>query len=85
MDKTARCIRLLQLLNTGRVYSRKELAKLLGTSERNIIEYIEELKKPTGEFDDEPGYTIESIRERKPKIRKTRKGARNLKSVKQNH
>lgn len=64
MDKTAKCIRLLQLLNTGRVYSRKELAELLGTSERNIIEYIEELKKPTGEFDDGPGYMIDSVRGR---------------------
>ena len=43
MDKTAKCIKMLRLLNTGRIYKVKELADLLETNERNVIAYKEEL------------------------------------------
>lgn len=37
------CIRMLQVLNTGRVYKISELADILETNPRNIIEYKKEL------------------------------------------
>ena len=43
MGKAAMCIRMLQVLSTGRVYNKCELADLLGTKERNILEYKKEL------------------------------------------
>lgn len=43
MEKTAKCIKMLRLLNTGRIYKVKELADLLETNERNVIAYKEEL------------------------------------------
>ena len=43
MGKAAMCIRMLQILNTGRVYKVSELANLLETNPRNIVEYKKEL------------------------------------------
>lgn len=53
MGKASMCIRMLQLLNSGRVYKISELADLLETNSRNIIEYKRELE--------ECGYYIISI------------------------
>ena len=39
------CIRMLQILNTGRVYKVSELADLLETNPRNILEYKKELNE----------------------------------------
>lgn len=50
MGKTAMCIKMLELLNTGRVYQISDLADILETNKRNIIEYKRELE--------EAGYTI---------------------------
>ena len=38
-SKTTLCIRMLQILNSGRIYKVSELANLLETNPRNIIEY----------------------------------------------
>lgn len=43
LEKTAKCIKMLRILNTGRIYKVKELADLLETKERNVIDYKEEL------------------------------------------
>ena len=43
MEKTAKCIKMLRILNTGRIYKVKELSDLLETKERNVIDYKEEL------------------------------------------
>ena len=53
MGKTSICIKMLELLNTGRVFKVSELAYLLETTSRNIIEYKRELE--------EAGYYIDSI------------------------
>lgn len=53
MSKAAMCIRMLQILNSGRVYKVSELANLLETNPRNVIEYKKELE--------EAGYYIISI------------------------
>ena len=53
MGKAAMCMKMLQILNTGRVYKCSELASLLDTNSRNIIEYKKELE--------EAGYYIISI------------------------
>lgn len=53
MGKSAMCIQMLQILNSGRVYKVSELADLLETNPRNIIEYKKELE--------EAGYYIISI------------------------
>ncbi len=53
MGKTALCIRMLELLNIGRIFKVTELASLLETNPRNIIEYKRELE--------ETGYYISSI------------------------
>lgn len=53
MGKTALCIRMLQLLNSGKTYKISELASLLETNPRNIIEYRNELE--------EAGYIIISM------------------------
>lgn len=53
MGKAAMCIQLLQILNTGRVYKISELAEMLDTNPRNIIEYKKELE--------ECGYYIDTI------------------------
>ena len=43
MGKPAMCIKMLQVLNTGRLYSINELASILDTNPRNITEYVKEL------------------------------------------
>lgn len=53
MGKAAQCIEMLQYLNSGKVYSRTELAALLETNPRNIIEYRKELE--------EAGYIIGNV------------------------
>ena len=53
MGKASMCIQMLQILNSGRIYKISELASLLETNPRNIIEYKYELE--------EAGYFIESI------------------------
>lgn len=53
MGKAAMCIQMLQILNSGRVYKCSELADLLETNPRNVIEYKKELE--------EAGYYIISI------------------------
>ena len=53
MGKTAMCIQMLQILNTGRVYKISELAEMLETNPRNIVEYKKELE--------ECGYYIDTI------------------------
>ena len=53
MGKAGMCIQMLQILNTGKVYKVSELAEMLETNPRNIIEYKKELE----EF----GYYIENI------------------------
>ena len=53
MGKASMCIQMLEFLNTGRVYKVSELASLLGTKSRNVIEYKRELE--------EAGYGIKSI------------------------
>lgn len=52
-SKTTLCIRMLQILNSGRIYKVSELANLLETNPRNIIEYKRELE--------DAGYFIVSI------------------------
>lgn len=42
-SKTTLCIEMLQILNSGRVYKVSELAEILETNPRNIIEYKKEL------------------------------------------
>lgn len=53
MGKAAMCIQMLQILNTGRVYKISELAEMLETNPRNIVEYKKELE--------ECGYYIDTI------------------------
>lgn len=57
MGKAAMCIRMLQILNTGRLYKVKELASLLETNPRNIIEY----KKELDSISSEAGFYIETV------------------------
>lgn len=38
MGKSALCIRMLQILNSGKIYKVSELADLLETNPRNILE-----------------------------------------------
>ena len=44
MGKATMCIQMLQLLNSGKVYKISELADILETNPRNIIEYRKELE-----------------------------------------
>ena len=44
MGKTAACISMLQILNSGRIYKVSELADLLETNPRNVVEYKRELE-----------------------------------------
>lgn len=53
MGKTANCIKMLQLLNTGKTYKISELAEALETNPRNVIEYRTELE--------EAGYVIVGV------------------------
>ncbi len=45
MGKTALCIKMLQILNSGRIYKISELASMLETNPRNVIEYRNELEE----------------------------------------
>lgn len=53
MGKTQKCLEMLQLLNSGRIYKVSELSNLLNTQARNVIEYKKELE--------EIGYYISSF------------------------
>lgn len=53
LNRTALCIKMLELLSTKRIYKIAELAELLETNPRNILEYKKELEVA--------GYYIESI------------------------
>lgn len=53
MGKTANCLKMLQILSSGRVYKGQELAEILETNVRNIAEYRTELEQA--------GYFIEGI------------------------
>ena len=53
MGKTSNCLKMLQILSSGRVYKGQELADILETNVRNIAEYRTELEKA--------GYYIEGI------------------------
>lgn len=53
MRKASKCIKMLQLLNSGKVYKVSELADLLETNPRNLMEYKKEFE--------ERGYYITSI------------------------
>lgn len=57
MGKAAMCIKMLQILNTGRVYRISELAELLETNPRNVIEY----KKELDELSIDSGFYIDTI------------------------
>ena len=51
--KTAKCIRMLEYLSSGRICKISEIARFVGTNPRNVIEYRKELE--------EVGYWIENI------------------------
>lgn len=53
------CIRMLQILNTGRIYKVSELADLLETNPRNVIEYKKELDEVAAEYGS--GFYIDTI------------------------
>ncbi len=53
MGKAAMCIKMLEILNTGKIYKVSEIADILETNSRNIGEYRKELE--------ECGYYIETI------------------------
>ncbi len=53
MGKAALCMKMLQILNSGRIYKVAELADLLETTPRNVLEYKKEIE--------EAGYCITSI------------------------
>lgn len=53
MGKTATCIKMLQIMSSGRLFHISELAELCETNPRNIIEYKKELE--------EIGYWIETV------------------------
>ncbi len=57
--KTACCIELLQILNTGRTYNIAELAEILEVNPRNIPEYIKELREVS--IGSKGGFYIETI------------------------
>ena len=44
MGKTSNCLKMLQILSSGRVYKGQELADILETNVRNIAEYRTELE-----------------------------------------
>ena len=54
-SKTTLCIEMLQILNSGKVYKISELANLLETNPRNIIEYKKELEDATYVIINKPG------------------------------
>lgn len=53
MSKTSLCINMLEVLNSRKVVSIKELAEILETNKRNILEYKKELEYA--------GYTINTV------------------------
>lgn len=53
MNRTALCIKMLELLSSKRIYKVSELAELLETNPRNVLEYKKELEVA--------GYFIESV------------------------
>ena len=53
MGKTSNCLKMLQILSSGRVYKGQELADILETNVRNIAEYRTVLEMA--------GYYIEGI------------------------
>lgn len=55
MGKTGNCIKMLQLLNTGKLFKISELAHILETNPRNIIEYKKELESYGYFIDTVPG------------------------------
>lgn len=55
MGKAAMCIKMLEILNTGRVYKVSELADFLETNSRNIVEYKKELEECGYYIDSTPG------------------------------
>lgn len=55
MGKAAMCLRLLQVLDSGQVYKSSELAEILGTKQRNIVEYRRELQKIGCHIESIPG------------------------------
>lgn len=55
------CIRMLQILNSGRIYKVSELADLLETNPRNIIEYKKELDEIVYDSFGGSGFYIENI------------------------
>ena len=57
MGKAGNCIKMLQILNTGRLFKISELADLLDTNPRNIIEY----KKELDEISVNSGFFIETV------------------------
>ena len=59
MGKAEKCIRLLQILNTGGVYKISELADLLETNPRNVIEYKKELDEVAAFYGS--GFYIENV------------------------
>ena len=61
MGKAAMCIKMLQILNTGRTYKVSELADLLETNPRNVIEYKKELDEVVSDSFGTAGFFIETI------------------------
>lgn len=55
MSKTSKCIEMLLLLNSGRMYSASEIAEKLEINPRNVIEYKRELEDCGYYFDNTPG------------------------------
>lgn len=53
-SKTALCLEMLRLLNTGKTYTVRELAEELETNPRNIIEYKKELEEALSPDKTEP-------------------------------
>lgn len=45
MGKTSNCLKMLQILSSGRVYKGQELADILETNVRNIAETAQNLKR----------------------------------------
>ena len=61
MGKAALCIKMLQELNTGRLYKISELADILHTNPRNVIEYKEELNSLNDDIDDPSSFLVETV------------------------
>lgn len=57
--KTACCIEMLQILNTGKIYNTTQLANYLEINPRNIPEYVKELREVS--MGSKGGFYIENI------------------------